>query len=336
MQPADSAEAQTLMTHGRLITLATLIALAISGCSRNTEPATPATSAPSASNDSASSDSTGTPSQQQTQSADGSPKIVTEPDGVHIEYRTYGTGDPAIILIHGWATDANYWNAQVGPLKAKYTVVAVDLAGHGASSNNRTAWSMENYGEDVAVVARQLPNQQLILVGHSMGGTIALEAAKRIGDRVIGIIAVDALKSVGLPPTPRGEIEKRVAPFRTDFIGSVRKYVTDELFEKGADPVFVQKVAYDMSLEPAEVAIPSLEALLSMDFATVLPDIHVPVMAINSDMGATDEKRIRKSLPGFKAEVIPHTSHFLMMEAPDKFNPILLDDIDALVKKARR
>ena len=316
------------MTHGRLITLAALIPLAISACSKSNEPAAPSATSPPK--------TTSSTAPTESPAADGSPRIVTEPDGVHIEYRTFGKGDPAIILIHGWATDANYWNAQLGPLKAKYTVVAVDLAGHGASSNTRTDWSMESYGEDVAVVARQLPNPRIILVGHSMGGTVALEAAKRIGDRVVGIIAIDALKSVGLPPTPPAEIEKRVAPFRTDFIGSVRKYVTEELFEKGADPAFVQKIAYDMSLEPAEVAIPSLQALLSMDFATVLPDIHVPVMAINSGLGATDEKRIRKSLPDFTANVMPHTSHFLMMEVPDRFNPILLSDIETLISKARQ
>jgi pimeloyl-ACP methyl ester carboxylesterase len=93
-------------------------------------------------------------------------------------------------------------------------------------------------------------------------------------------------------------------------------------------------VAYDMSLEPPEVGVPSLQALLSMDFKTVLPKIHVPVLAINSDMAATDEKRISKSLPGFEADIIPHTSHFLMMEVPDKFNPLLLRDIDTVVRKA--
>jgi pimeloyl-ACP methyl ester carboxylesterase len=323
------------MTQGRLVALAALFAVVISACSRHTEPTTTPVSAPTDAAATTSPPETAPSSSPATSPPDGRPRLATEPDGLHIEYRTYGNGDPAIILVHGWATDANYWNAQFDPLKAKYTVVAVDLAGHGGSTANRTDWSMENYGEDVATVARQLSNQQIILVGHSMGGTVALEAAPRIGDRVIGIIVVDALKSVGLPPTPPAEIEKRVAPFRTDFIGSVRKYVTEELFEKGADPIFVQKVAYDMSLEPPQVAIPSLQALLSMDFATVLPRIHVPVLAINSDLGTTDEKRIRKSLPGFKADIIPHTSHFLMMEAPDKFNPILLSDIDTLVRKAR-
>jgi pimeloyl-ACP methyl ester carboxylesterase len=313
------------MTYGRLTILAALAALTVVACGRNSEPSSPAMSS-----------QTDTSSAQvEPPRVDGTPEIATEPDGVHIEYRRYGAGDPAIVLIHGWATDANYWNAQFNPLKAKYTVVAVDLAGHGASSKNRTDWSMANYGEDVAAVARKISNRQIILVGHSMGGTVALEAAPRIGDRVIGIIVVDALKSIGLPPTPKAEIERKVAPFRADFIGEVRKFATESLFEKGADPVFVQKVAYDMSLEPPDVGVPSLQSLLSMDFATVLPNIHVPVLAINSDLGATDEARIRKSLPDFKAEVIPHTGHFLMMEVPDKFNPILLRDIDTLIQKAK-
>ena len=317
------------MTYGRLIPFSALIAaLAISACSKDTEHSAAPLSSPT--------DTAASTAPAVSPALEGSPKILIEPDGVHIEYRIYGQGDPAIMLVHGWATDANYWNAQLDVLKAKYTVALVDLAGHGGSSASRSDWSMESYGEDVAAVARVLPNRQLVLVGHSMGATVALEAAPRIGDRVIGIIAVDALKSVGLPPTAPAEIARRIAPFRSDFIGSVRKYVTEELFEKGANPVFVQKVAYDMSLEPPEVAVPSLQALLSLDFATVLPQVHVPVMAINSDLGATDEKRIRKLLPGFKADVIPHTGHFLMMEVPGKFNPILLSDISTLAQKAKQ
>ncbi len=312
------------MSHGRLLIL---VILALSACSKNTAPSAPAASSTT--------DTAATTAPAQTNSPDGSTLLATEPDGVHIEYRVAGKGDPAIVLIHGWATDANYWNAQIAPLQAKYTVVAVDLAGHGGSTKSRTDWSMEKYGEDVATVVQRIPNQQVILVGHSMGGTVALEAARTLGNRVIGIIVVDALKSVGLPPLSPSQIETRVAPFRTDFIGAVRKYVSEELFEKGADPLFVQKVAYDMSLEPPDVGVASLEALLSMDFKTVLPDIKVPVLAINSDLGATDDARIRKALPTFESDVIPHTSHFLMMEVPDKFNPLLMRDIDTIAHHAQ-
>jgi len=73
-----------------------------------------------------------------------------------------------------------------------------------------------------------------------------------------------------------------------------------------------------------------------MDFASVLPDIHVPVLAINSDLSPTEETRIRKSLPGFKADVLEHTGHFLMMEVPQRFNTVLLKDIDVIVQGAHR
>jgi len=86
---------------------------------------------------------------------------------------------------------------------------------------------MGNYGEDVATVVRQDSHRQVVLVGHAMGADVALEASRRIGDRVIGIIAVDSLKSIGLPPMRQREIDQHLAPFRADFVGQTRKYVAD-------------------------------------------------------------------------------------------------------------
>jgi len=265
---------------------------------------------------------------------DEGPRIAMSPDNVHIEYRVYGHGDPAVVLVHGWASDANYWSAQLEALKAHYTVVALNLAGHGASGNNRSDWSIANYAQDVAAVARQIPNSRLVLVGHSMGAAVSLAATPLIGTRVIGVIAVEALRSVGLPALTPPEIEQQIAPFRADFVAETRKLVTGSLFTRNANPVLVQKVAYDMSLEPPAIAVSSMRALLSMDFAAVLPGVHVPVFAINSDLLPTDTARIRKSLPDFTLDVLDHSGHFLMLEAPARFNPLLLKDLDALSARA--
>jgi pimeloyl-ACP methyl ester carboxylesterase len=263
-------------------------------------------------------------------SVEGQPQIVTSADGVHIEYHVYGSADPAVVLIHGWSCDGNYWKEQIDPLKAKYTVVTVDLAGHGASGANRTDWSMGNFGEDVAAVVRQIHNRKVVLVGHSMGAPVALEAARRIGDRVVGIIAVDSLKTIGQPPMPDAQIEKMLKPFRDDFIGHTREFVTGGFFTAESDPKFIQKVAYDMSLEQPQVAIGAMQSLLKMDIDAILPEIKAPIEAINSDLTPTDEARIKKTLPGFKLITIPKTGHFLMMEAADRFNPILIQEVDAL------
>jgi pimeloyl-ACP methyl ester carboxylesterase len=264
---------------------------------------------------------------------EGSPQLVMSADGVHIEYHVYGTGEPAVVLIHGWSCDGNYWQQQIAPLKAKYTTVTVDLAGHGASGANRADWSMGNFGEDVAAVVRQIHNQKVVLVGHSMGAPVALEAARRIGDRVIGIIAVDSLKTIGQPPMPDAQIEKMLKPFRDDFIGHTREFVTTGFFTAEADPKFVQKVAYDMSLEQPQVAIGAMQSLLKMDIDAILPEIKAPIEAINSDLSPTDEARIKKTLPNFKLITVPKTGHFLMMEAADRFNPILIQEVDALASR---
>ena len=262
--------------------------------------------------------------------------MVLSQDNVHIEYHLYGHGDPAVLLVHGWACDGNYWHAQIDELAARYTVVTMNLAGHGASGSNRTDWSIANYAQDVAAVAREIPNPQLVLVGHSMGAAVVLTATPLIGTRVIGIIAVEALRTVGRPPKSARDIERRIAPFSADFVGETRRLVSESLFRKDANRALVQKVAYDMSLEPPDVGVASLQSLLAMDFSSLLPDTKVPVMAINSDLSPTDEARIRKSLPGFQVEILAHTGHFLMMEVPQRFNPVLLKDIDVLVQKAQQ
>jgi len=305
------------MSRGALLLL--LVAAALAACSPGGKP--PAAPAPATGAGPAA-------------AAEG-PRIVMSDDLVHLEYRVLGQGEPAVFLLHGWAGNAEYWHAQFDALKAHYTVVAIDLAGHGASGANRTDWSIARYAADVATIARQVPNAHVVLVGHSMGATVALAAVPRIGSRVIGVIAVDALRSVGLPPLSAPEIATRVAPFKADFVGATRALVSDSLFEKGADPQLVQKVAYDMSLRSPAVAVPTLEQLLALDLATLTPAVHVPVYAINSDLLPTDAERIRKSLPDFTLEVMPHTGHFLMLEVPGRFNALLLKDIDALAARAR-
>src|SRR5215207_2961565 len=82
--------------------------------------------------------------------AEGAPRIAIAPDGVHVQYRVYGSGEPALVFIHGWSCDSNYWRAQLPQFKQKYTLVTVDLAGHGGTDGNRSDWTMARFGQDVA------------------------------------------------------------------------------------------------------------------------------------------------------------------------------------------
>jgi len=312
------------MVHRSLLLTALLLAAGCSGHGGASNPPPPVTAAASA---------PGTAAAANAALGEG-PRITLSADNVHIEYHVYGHGDPAVLLVHGWACDENYWHAQLDALKAHYTVVTLNLAGHGASGGNRTDWSIGNYAQDVAAVAREIPNPQLVLVGHSMGADVALAATPLIGERVIGVVAVEALRSVGEPPLTAHDIDRRVAPFSADFVGTTRNFVSSSLFEAGADPALVQKVAYNMSLRSPAVAVPSMRALLQMDLTGLLRSIRVPVYAINSDLLPTDAARIRRALPDFHLDVLDHTGHFLMLEAPTRFNPLLLQDLQAITQRA--
>jgi pimeloyl-ACP methyl ester carboxylesterase len=165
---------------------------------------------------------------------------------------------------------------------------------------------------------------------------VALEATQRIGDRVVGIVGVDTFKTIGIAPPSTQQINELVDPFRKDFIGHTRSFVAEYFFQKNADPQFVRKVADDMALSPPEVAVPSILSLFEMDYPSVLQTIHVPIVAINSDLGGiTDEKRIRKTVPTFHAVTLPGVGHFMMMEDPKRFDEALLQAIDSILAPAK-
>ena len=272
------------------------------------------------------------PAAAKAEPAEGTPRIAIAPDGVHVQYRVYGAAEPALVFVHGWSCDSNYWREQVPAFKSKYTVVTVDLAGHGGTDGNRSDWTMGRFGQDVATALAAVPNQKIILVGHSMGGPVTLEAARLLKDRVIGIIGIDTFRTIGSPPPPKARVDAIIKPFEADFIGHTRELVTQHLFAPGSHPELANKIAYDMSLSPPRVAIPSLRALFEYDFAEPLKDIHVPVVAIDSDLGGPiNEVPIKKVLPGFKLVMVPGAGHFLMMEDPARFNTLLATEVEGIV-----
>jgi pimeloyl-ACP methyl ester carboxylesterase len=296
--------------------LAASLAFSLLACSKQEPPPVSAAAAPA----------------DKPEPSEGAPRIAIAPDGVHVQYRLYGQGEPALVFIHGWSCDSNYWREQLQPFKQKYTLVTVDLAGHGGTDGNRGDWTMARFGQDVATALAAVPNQRIILVGHSMGGNVAIEAARLLKGRVIGIIGVDTFKSIGAPLPTKAQVDALIKPFEADFIGTTRAMVSEHFFGAHADPELKQKIAYDMSLSPPRVGVPSLRAVMEYDFVEPLKELSVPVVAINSDLGEpVNEVRIRKVLPKFRQVTLAGDGHFLMLEDPARFNPALEQEIQALL-----
>lgn len=261
---------------------------------------------------------------------------VASADGVPIAWRASGQGDVALVLIHGWSCDSSYWDAQVAPFAKDYRVVTLDLAGHGASGTDRKTWSMAAFGADVAAVAAKLPQKRIILVGHSMGGPVALEAARLTGKRVIGVIGVDTLADLGGRKIDPAQVEGFKAALKRDYAGTTRAFVTSFFFPKTADPALVKRIADDMASAPPGVASPAMDALMAYEVQPAAAAVKAPIVTINADyQPAMDEAAARKVAPGFRLVTFTGTGHFPQVEAPERFNAVLRTEIERMAETGR-
>lgn len=247
-------------------------------------------------------------------------------DGVEIAYetrcRTDG-GAPAVVLIHGWAGNRTFWSRQVDLFAETYQVVAVDLGGHGESAAGRNDWNLPAFGDDVVAVVNEVGARDVALVGHSMGGDAAVFAARSLGDRVRGLVWVDAFRSLGDEPvSSAADVAGFVAPFRADFGAAVDRFARG-LFPEGADPALVDRVARSMVAAPQDAALGSIGYALNRHppIVAALAELSVPVVAINPDVSPTDIGSLRRH--GVEPIVLTGVGHFLMLEDPDQFNPVL-------------
>jgi pimeloyl-ACP methyl ester carboxylesterase len=122
--------------------------------------------------------------------------------GARISYRAWGrAGLPGAILVHGTAAHAHWWD-HIGPfLQADgMRVAALSMSGHG-DSDWRDRYSLEQWAAEVMAVAEDAGIAGLpFIIGHSLGGSVAVTAAERHGARLAGIVVVDTPVYEGPPP----------------------------------------------------------------------------------------------------------------------------------------
>ena len=253
------------------------------------------------------------------------PHVAYSKDGTPISYEIFGAGEPTLVFVHGWSCDARYWRFQVPVFSKKYRVVVLDLAGHGHSGMSRTQYTMGSFGEDVLAVAEETGRHNLILVGHSMGGSVIAEAARLMPGRVIGLIGIDTLENIEYPMTHE-ERKKMIAPFEKNFRDGTRQFVK-EMIASNTDPQLREWILSDMSSAPPRVAISAMNEMLMQyitgEAARVFEKIRIPVISVNGDSWPINYAANRRHMLSYSAIVLKDADHFLMMDRPIDFNKAL-------------
>ena len=257
---------------------------------------------------------------------------VASADGVMIHYEVVGEGEPTLVFVHGWSCDRSYWKAQVDEFARTYQVVTVDMGGHGESGSGREDWTIAAFGADVAAVVTKLNPDKVVMVGHSMAGSVIIQATMLLPGRVIGLIGADTYHELEVALSPE-QVAEMTAPFRADFVTSMDGFVRS-MFPESADSALVDQIAADMSAAPPEVAISALENYISGNAVEILKEVRVPIRAINSDMWPTNLETNRKHAASFEMKLMPGIGHFVMLEDPAAFNRLLHETLDELTGKS--
>jgi len=252
-------------------------------------------------------------------------------DGVEIAYQAEGKGNYTLVFIHGWCCDKSYWKNELSLTEKGYRVVILDLAGHGESGRNRSAYSIKAFGDDVAAVVNNIKADRVILVGHSIGGLVMIEAARVLKEKVIGLIAVDSLIDVERSLVTREENDEFLAFVQNDFRNGVKKMITSSgMFTKKSDPKLVAQIAENISQCSPETGMKSWQAVYEYDLPASMDSLGRSFWNINSDMYPTNIEAGEQHAKRFIVETIPDVGHFIMLENPETFNKVLLSIIASL------
>lgn len=254
-------------------------------------------------------------------------KYAKSSDGQKIHYKESGNGSPALLFVHGWLGNTEWWAAQQEYFNSQHHIVQLDLAGHGKSDAGRQEWTSERYADDIKAVADAINSQEIILVGHSMSGAYVLETSLKI-PKVKAIILIDTLKNLDESFT-KEQTEAVLSQYKKDFRHTVENFLPQFLFAEGTPPAVIERVQHEFLQHEPELAINALRPLYTTDFKTVAKQIQVPVIAINSDASPTHLENNRKYLKNYDYVTIEGVGHYPMLEKPEEFNTIL----DGVIKK---
>lgn len=260
--------------------------------------------------------------------------------------------DPVAVLLHGNGAHAHWWDALVPALVPGWRLVVPHLRGHGESAwPEPPGYRMEDFAADLSAVLAALAPGPTALVGHSMGGRVALWRAARHPETARGLVVLDSrLNTVdpSLAAAWRGHMSGRrtgrTYPTRAAALAAFR-FVPDE---PGVAAEIVADLAHHAIVEraPGEWTFRFDRAVLELDgdgagdLMGILRRLHCPALLMAGDtswvMDAEQRRDVAAAAPGCAIRVFPGAHHFLVVQ-PQAVGRALRGFLDALPRhRARR
>jgi len=257
-------------------------------------------------------------------------------DGVRLAHFDAGSEAPKgapLVLINGWTGDHGIFTNQIAHFAQSRRVVAVNLRGHGASDAPEQDYTIAGFADDIAWQCRQLGLQKPVVIGHSLGGAIALELCGRYPELASGLVMID---SIIMPPSIlRESLELRTL---LEGIGgpdylAVSKANAWDIGCDYDDPAR-RKMIYDTYILPPCEKTPQHVAYSTIFHFTMKHDpvpaaeaCKVPMAYISADVPlvnmARDLDRLQQICPQTVIAKTMLAGHFNTIEVADQVNAML-------------
>jgi pimeloyl-ACP methyl ester carboxylesterase len=246
-------------------------------------------------------------------------------DGYRVCYRSFGSGKTAMIFLSGWGCDTSLWRNQVPALVLHSRVLLVDLPGHGRSDKPDIPYTPGLFTRVVHAVVEHALAPKVVVVGHSMGGMVAYEFARRWPEKTIALIWVDGTFSIPIDVDHQlAGLRRRAKEFRSpDYQEKVRQFI-DQLYVPETPAAVREEVTRSILSTPQHVLAGCMEGLADRRLFEH-DTLDIPAFAIFSPVWNPERfiDIFKKTLPRFQYEVLTGVGHYPMLEKPDQVNATL-------------
>lgn len=255
--------------------------------------------------------------------------LVTEQGIVH--YEAYGRGRP-VLLLHGWLNSWAVWRPSVEIFGKEFRVYAIDFFGFGDSGGHGD-FSVSNFTQLVQEFMERMGIVKAPIVGHSMGGTVALSAALRFPEKIVKVAVVGApIQGSSLSPLLRlaaipawqsiaADRPYLFKPVQNSLRVMLRGY-SYLLAKDGA--ALGSMLSADLGKLSAPSFLESIGTLRQTDLRPRLRDLKLPVLGIygmNDRIVDPGQARVLKeSMPASNVLSFEHSGHFPMLDESNRFH----------------
>ena len=247
-------------------------------------------------------------------------------DGAKMYVHTSGRGDP-IVLLHGFPFNANLWRAQIAALQKTHFVIAPDLRGMGKSDVTSGPYLMEALAGDLAAMMDELRIESATIVGHSLGGYVALAFARMFTERVNRLALVTSRVYADAPETLQNR-EILATRVQSEGIAPLWESYGNSLFAKATEPAvrgFAREMAFDTN--PLGAAAMMRGMALRVDSSDLLPELRMPVLIVagaHDTIAPVPEARaVVDALEDADLAVFEQSAHLPMLEEPERCGELL-------------